>query len=1393
MGTLATAQIMAVAEAFGHVDQQAANLPRRLSDAEKELAKLQERFAQRGGYYLANEVEQAEQLVKKLREAREAQDDLKAERGTSQSQQFGQASAAIDALAKKGLDQQREAQEALTAIRAKAMGVDASYTAQLQKLHGYLVAGALSQDEYVEGVKNLIQLTVKKTAAHKQEAAAMDDAVKAFHDLTKAGRDWARGIEATNAGLQKEVDLGRQLTEAEKQHLELTTKLASGQLAMSAATEKATRAAIDHGEALRGQVSWQRQSADENARSFERLEDETAALEQRAEAMRRANDTAGQTPAALREIEAAEYRAAAAAKERLAVTLELVDPLIAAKYRQQAAALREMGAQAARTANIEAARASTDAWQKMADDAGKALTDAIFDGGKNAGEMLQGYFKSMVLRPIVQAYVQPLANTALQVLGVATGNGATAGGSTYMQAAGLANSIYNAYQGGGIAGAAASAGNYAAVASGSAYGTGFGTQQSMMLAAQESGMVSSAGASSMAAWAGYAAAVIAAYMGSRSAWEAGYNNENLEGAFRYSPESTFTDLLKIGGMSDRSANIWGGGAVYTKLFGRAAPKVMDTGVMGTLRGGDFTGLSFADIQENGGWFRSDKNYTETKAVASSVDMFFDDAAAAILKKAGEYGKALGLPAEQLANISTDIKVSLGDDAEKNRQAIVEALAKYGDALAASFADQVAPLQQYGESVSATLQRVGGAIAGVNQVLEAMGHTGLQASIAGGKAAADLDRLFGGVQNLSTAAGSFVGKFYSQAEQLDLQAEAVAAAMGKIGLVMPDTREQFRQMVDGIVEGGALMTEAGRQQFAVLMGVADAFDVVASAAEEAQAKLAQEAAQRAATAQQLIDQGIGKFLSADDLQRYRYGRIAQDLGAAGQSFSAEQLMSASKADVFAFVSAVVNLKDGASEAELTLLAAAGALADLKDEAASAAKTVADAAAEAAAQRAGALADALKAAQDEALAGVVAAYQQVQQQVDGERSRIQAETEQAIRAAEQQADAGIRALETKASQVERIFGSMLDGFDDALRRVAGQLAGDDGRGQALRTLRGGLAALQGGGQVDADALRAAAGQASQVDAAGFKSRLDYQRELASTANLLRDLSGATRGRLTSELGAIAAQQVALEKSLADQTKTLKDASAGQLSRLDEQLRTARGQAETLVRIDDGVSSVAGALAQLAQAISATRALQGQGSAVTNAWQQSGGTEVWQSKGGAVGTRPAGSTDLGELVIKGKQSTFTAGEARTFVNAALIDGREADIVMKAIAEGIDSASLDALMNWPAGTALREAQKRGLPAFATGSSYVPSTGPALIHEGERIIPAADNRMLMQMMSESSGSGRDELVAEIRELRRVVEAAAEFQVDALPVIARNTRKTEQALDAMVFGRVSIPVKVVAD
>lgn len=57
-------------------------------------------------------------------------------------------------------------------------------------------------------------------------------------------------------------------------------------------------------------------------------------------------------------------------------------------------------------------------FQRVADDINRALTDAIMDGGVSGGDLLEQYFKTLVLRPVISAVMDPITK---EWAGIATG------------------------------------------------------------------------------------------------------------------------------------------------------------------------------------------------------------------------------------------------------------------------------------------------------------------------------------------------------------------------------------------------------------------------------------------------------------------------------------------------------------------------------------------------------------------------------------------------------------------------------------------------------------------------------------------------------------------------------------------------------------------------------------------------------------------------------------------------------------------------------------------------------------------------------------------------------------------------------------------------------------
>ena len=1001
IGSLVAAQVMATAEALGHVDANAANVGKRLGEAEKELARLQERFAQRGGYYLAQEVQKAEELRDRLREAKQAQDDMRAERGTSQSAQFGQASAGIDAIATKGLEAQKKATEALAAARNQALGVNASWVKSINEMYAAFQAGHIAESEYVETVKALTAQTYKKTAAHKAagDAFAVErDAAKEWAKALKEAADIQADAEGKTSGLSKaQQALVGYLT---------SPAYATNSEAMRQMAVEAYKAAI---------------SAEQLGESHKR----TAALVAEAnghyskfiaDLQRGVDSVEAQIVAMTDQAKAAEI--AATRNITLAEAIQLVT---IARLREKQAALdipdagaysaieREIEARerllglirskAATDANAEAARQQGDLWSQIASDAGQALSNALMEGGKDAGDYLKGYFRSLFGRELAAMFTSAIGSFG-QYIGLASsarGGGGTLGqfasASGGMPQGNTLNTLYGAYNvaagylgyGGATAGAAAGTLGYAnavGAVGGDAIGAlyaanngwaGVAAGNSLGAAAAGEGVAAGSGAAAGAGGAATAIPVIgwivAAVLASLAAYKGGATHDMLSGSYsRYatpggSIAGSHYKVFKALGMSEKWATVLSGEALVSRLLGHKA-SVSGYGV-GSVQDGDFVQGTSAPLQFGANTLKGGADpflqnlssdiaaavtlaassfgggLTNGLRVGAVTDRDRDNEVAALLGYFGADNRLIagtqtgsgafgaGGPGNDASKIAAgDLSKWIG---EQMPVLIIQGLQQSDleDRFDAYF-DGIAASTLTSEQATQFLNTAGA----VQQLADAFGPLGgafAQFDTLSVKAVASTAEAAGGFDALISSADAYYQRYFTEAERTTIATGRVREVLAGLGLAMPDVaqgadaaRKQWRALVD--VQD--LSTEAGRQAFTTLLGVAGAFDEVVTAADAA----AEAAAEAAKKLGDVITESITRFGTPGERQGSTFGSIATDLQRdAGVSFSIGQLMGASLADIEAFARGFITVSTNSDAAKTAVLGAANALFDLKTKA------------------------------------------------------------------------------------------------------------------------------------------------------------------------------------------------------------------------------------------------------------------------------------------------------------------------------------------------------------------------------------------------------------------------------------------------------------------------------
>lgn len=622
-------------------------------------------------------------------------------------------------------------EERRASLLAQLSGLTATYAQDLARLKAMLADGTISQDRYAESVRQLVAVQPVVKKGLEDMARAVEREAKATADALKARDQYLQGLD-------------RQLEGGE--------------------------------------------------RTLEQLRDEVIGM------------TAGQ--AVLRQRIALRREEQAVALEMQAIRLEdkELDSEEAARLRERARQVREQAQleaavsitkdnQAADQAAEASARKLLDEYTRAADQAGQALADAIMNGGQKAGELLRNYFRTLVLRPVVEAVVRPFASAVSSII---AGPG---GGGGFIGAAGTAMGLGSMSGLGSIFSARS-----AATMAGNGIGSSMSAAGSMMANGQIA-QGASFGAGAFAPLA--AAAVIGAYLG--RAISNGYS---------------------VGGSGNALPNLLGvSGGLINRAFGR---KLVDAGVQGTFSTDGFSGESFEFLK--GGTFRSDK--TRIAQVDSALADVLSAGARAATAQVQEYARVLGLPVDAVEGFTQSMKVSLkGLSQEQAAKAIEKAVMDFQEGLAGRYADAIAVFRRGTETAAEALQRLTG-LEIFAQGINDLGNVFSRVAGLSFDAREELLNLAGGLDAFNAKALNFVQNFYNRDEIAGLKARDLQQQLAELGITdIPNSRDEFR----AIVERTDVTTAAGREQLVALLDLAGPAAEVLGFLEEAGKTLAEAAA------------------------------------------------------------------------------------------------------------------------------------------------------------------------------------------------------------------------------------------------------------------------------------------------------------------------------------------------------------------------------------------------------------------------------------------------------------------------------------------------------------------------------------------------------------------------
>lgn len=471
----------------------------------------------------------------------------------------------------------------------------------------------------------------------------------------------------------------------------------------------------------------------------------------------------------------------------------------------QAAAYAGLSIQVGRNAGYleELARVGGDTVGGIAD----LLIDAFDDGldqSKSFFDQLKDIFKrgwrDLARTVMEQNFVRPMQDMFNQMLSKGTSSlfGGGTGGSWMNTLSGLFGKGDSSWLGtlsglfgkGVGANAAASAGSL----------MNFGNVGNLAgVAGANSGILTGAGAASSAAGAGAGAGsgalagltaipiagwIAAGMMLNSSFYKQGWNMDGqttdmTETLFKSTAKGNFLGpvlgtmtagigavdrLLKGFGLGSSAASLISGSALWSRAFGRQAPKVTGQGIEGSYGFDGFSGRSYADIKQKGGWFRSDKKWTQYGDVDPGISQLFSSAAAQVKSGVSELAKQLGMDVSgHLANVRVDIgKLQLDADPEKAKAQLEDAVNK-----------MVANLS--GEAVKAL---------GLSSLMD----KGFEATDIMGAAAGAVGLTNGSVEELSATLDVFQRMAKESGRTLTEQTEAMASAAKSYSEVAASAQE-----------------------------------------------------------------------------------------------------------------------------------------------------------------------------------------------------------------------------------------------------------------------------------------------------------------------------------------------------------------------------------------------------------------------------------------------------------------------------------------------------------------------------------------------------------------------------------------------------------------------------
>ena len=275
--------------------------------------------------------------------------------------------------------------------------------------------------------------------------------------------------------------------------------------------------------------------------------------------------------------------------------------------------------------------------------------------------------------------------------------------------------------------------------------------------------------------------------------------------------------------------------------------------------------------------------------------------------------------------------------------------------------------------------------------------------------------------------------------------------------------------------------------------------------------------------------------------------------------------------------------------------------------------------------------------------------------------------------------------------------LTAFSDSLRQAVNELRPMD-RAFAQRIVENSIKS----GNLDSPQLQFAVDTLKNKSSSGFSSSFEFARAQAKSASLLSQLGSAADKQIS--------EQQSLLAELNSQKILLDSAFQAELQRLDSMLVQGQMQIDSLNGINTSVLNLAQAISQ------------------------------FNLRANQAGVNGVGGGFSGNAKVSDQQ-------IRDFIKTPGLS--DMDIYNSAKNNGVSFEQFSAATGKNLQDLYKWAELNGVPKFEKGTPFVPKTGLAIVHKGERITPASQNV--------AQSSGFDELLKEIKLMRSEITKQKEL------------------------------------